>query len=536
MLPSVADLLDIPEIRRGDPIVLAGKSSLDRSVRWVHVSELPDIGSMLAGGEVLLTTGVALPKSNHDIQRYVHDLADAEIAALFVGLGRGFDRCPDAMIDAAEARSVPLIELRSTIPFVHVTEAVHSLIVNRHMVELLRAERTHETFTTLELEGASLATILREAATLAQAPIILEDLSHRVLAYNAHGRFDEDVLFAWEERSRRCRSSERTATFEDMGWIATNVGARGETWGRLIAVVSAAPSPQQKIVVERAASAIAIHRLLERDEIAIEHDARRSLLLDILERSYASQEELQARASAVGVKVKHRLLVPVVVRFTGSATAPDSPTRKAGRDAVRAVEMAASSFSDSVLVAATSADTVALLVTRDAHESRETKLHPLAIAIHDQVARLKPPRSASIGVSSDVSSMADVSRGVLEASEIAEAGRDSSHTAPYVELPDVHVRGLLFLLRADHRVQSFVERELGALLSLDPERRRDLLEALRTYLRVGRNKSLAADELHMSRPALYHRLKTIESLLDVDLDDVEACLSLHVAIVALEER
>ena len=534
MLPTVADLLEIPEIRRGDPIVLAGKSSLDRSVRWVHVSELPDIGSMLAGGEVLLTTGVALPKSHHDIQRYIHGLADAEVAALFVGLGRGFDKCPDAMIDAAEARGVPLIELRSTIPFVQVTEAVHSLIVNRHMVELLRAERTHETFTTLELEGASLTTILREAATLAQAPVILEDLSHRVLAYNAHGRFDEDVLFAWEERSRRCHSSERTATFEEVGWITTNVGARGETWGRLIAVVETTASPQQKIVVERAASAIAIHRLLERDEIAIEHDARRSLLLDILERSYASQEELQARAAAVGVKVKHRTLVPVVVRFAGAPA--ETQARKTGRDAVRAVEIAASSFSDSVLVAATSADTVALLVTRDPHESRETKLQPLAIAIHDQIGRLKPPRSASIGVSGDVSAMADVSRGVLEASEIAEAGRDSSRNAPYVELPDVHVRGLLFLLRADHRVQSFVERELGPLLSLDPDRRRDLLEALRTYLHVGRNKSLAADELHMSRPALYHRLKTIESLLDVDLDDVEACLSLHVAVVALEER
>jgi len=534
VLPNISDLLDIPEIRRGDPIVLAGKGALDRSVRWVHVSELPDIGSMLAGGELLLTTGVALPKSKQEIQRYVHGLADADVAALLVGLGRGFDRCPDAMIDAAEARSLPLIELRSTIPFVNVTEAVHSLIVNRHVVELLRTQRTHETFTTLELEGASLATILLKAATLAQAPIVLEDLSHRVIAYNAHGRFDEDVLFAWEERSRRCRSDERTAIFDELNWVATLVGARGETWGRLVLVTAGRPSPQQTIVIERAASAIAIHRILERNESAIEHDARRALLTDILERAYASQEELQARASAVGVRVRQRVLTPIVVRFVNAGSPLSTPSRKVEREHVQVVESAVAPFADSVLVTAVSPDTIAVLATRDPHESRESILGPLAHAIHQSVSDSNG--RVSIGASADVWTMTDVARGILEAREIAEAGRGSSKTDLYVELPDVHVRGLLFLLRTDHRVQGFVERELGPLLALDVQRRNDLLEALRAYLRVGRNKSLAADELHMSRPALYHRLKSIGSLLEVDLDDVESCLSLHVALIALEER
>ena len=38
----------------------------------------------------------------------------------------------------------------------------------------------------------------------------------------------------------------------------------------------------------------------------------------------------------------------------------------------------------------------------------------------------------------------------------------------------------------------------------------------------------------MSRPSFYDRLRRIEKVLGVDLDDVETCLSLHVALIALD--
>jgi purine catabolism regulator len=54
------------------------------------------------------------------------------------------------------------------------------------------------------------------------------------------------------------------------------------------------------------------------------------------------------------------------------------------------------------------------------------------------------------------------------------------------------------------------------------------------YLDQGRNKSAAADAAHLSRPSFYERLHRIERVLGVDLDSVESCLSLHVALLALE--
>ena len=61
MLPTVGDLLRLDVIRRGSPRVVAGSSGLSARVRWVHVLELADAAHLLKGGELVLSTGVALP-------------------------------------------------------------------------------------------------------------------------------------------------------------------------------------------------------------------------------------------------------------------------------------------------------------------------------------------------------------------------------------------------------------------------------------------------------------------------------------------
>jgi purine catabolism regulator len=76
---------------------------------------------------------------------------------------------------------------------------------------------------------------------------------------------------------------------------------------------------------------------------------------------------------------------------------------------------------------------------------------------------------------------------------------------------------------------------LGALLAYDAEHPREhLVATLRAYLESGRNKSAAAEASHLSRPAFYERLARISRITGADLDSVDVCLSLHVALLALD--
>jgi purine catabolism regulator len=81
-------------------------------------------------------------------------------------------------------------------------------------------------------------------------------------------------------------------------------------------------------------------------------------------------------------------------------------------------------------------------------------------------------------------------------------------------------------------VQTFVERELGPLLSAEPDT--SLLDVLAAYLAAGGNKAEAAKRAHLARPTFYERLRRIERILGTDLDSAESRTSLHVALLALE--
>ncbi|TDD62090.1 PucR family transcriptional regulator, partial [Actinomadura rubrisoli] len=171
---------------------------------------------------------------------------------------------------------------------------------------------------------------------------------------------------------------------------------------------------------------------------------------------------------------------------------------------------------------------VGVLASLPARADVETALHEVATRIRKQSGGDTVMATGSV-----VESIRDVRRSFLEAEQVADVASRGSGGRLFYRLPDLRLRGLLHLLRDDARVQTFVERELGPLLEYDAQRGSDLTRILELYLDSGRNKAVAAQLAHLSRPAFYERLRRIERVLDADLDDVESCVSLHVALLAL---
>ena len=121
MAVTVKDILGVP----GMPLrLLAGAESTSRAVRWVHASELEDPTPWLKGGELILTTGMAVGSSAPKQRAYVKRLADAGVAGLGFGLGFSHDRVPKAMVSAADQLSFPLFEVPYPVPFIAITEAI----------------------------------------------------------------------------------------------------------------------------------------------------------------------------------------------------------------------------------------------------------------------------------------------------------------------------------------------------------------------------------------------------------------------------
>lgn len=527
MFPTVREVLGLDPMRIGAPRLVAGETGLDRPVRWVHSSEVPDIASLLRGGELVLTTGIGLPPDDAGVRRFVNDLADVGVAGLVVELGRRYDAgVPKVMAAAAEKRGLPLIELRKPTPFVPITEAVHALIVDSQLSELRATEEIHQRFTELSVEGADPTEVVHQAARLSGYPVVLENLARQVLAFDTATEKPELIIDRWEQLSRQVKTLGRTGYDADAGWLATAVGARGQDWGRLLMRVEGPEPPTRlTIVLERAASALALGRLIERDAEGLARQLHGTLLSALLDHSLPV-DEVALRARALGVTLERRRLVGVVVRPKHDdkhEDAADPGWMAALADSVsRAVNESGLDGLTSPLDDRTVGALLALKPGAD--------LNGFANAL-----RRNRDDTLVIAAGSEVDGLREARRSLVEARQVAEAARHDPTSATVHRLPNVGLAGLLYLLRDEPRVQTFVERQLGPLLAHDSQHAKEpLLPALRVYLESGRNKSTAAARAHMSRPAFYERLARLERILGADLESVPTCLSLHVALLALD--
>jgi PucR family transcriptional regulator, purine catabolism regulatory protein len=550
MLPTVAEVLALEPVRSGGPRVLAGAGRLAAPVRWVHVIEQAQAAHLLRGGELVLSTGIALPDDAAGLSRYVAELASVGVSALAVELGSRYSRSlPPALVSAASDRQLPLIVLERETQFIAITEAVHARIIDAQLAELRSAERLHQVFTELAVSGAAADEVVAQTAALAGCPVILENLAHHVLAFAPLGQDAGSLLAGFSGRSRAVQVTGRTGYDATAGWLVTVVGARGEDWGRLIMLRDEAPAPGDEALIERAATTLALGRLLDHERESLERQAHRTILSAFLGNGYADHAEAEARARALGVQVAGRLLVAVVVRVARASTA--SGHEPAGQCApvpgvagLAAPALAgparAARIADAIaevcrqlripaLVGSLDDDRVAALLALPSRSDPDTALGRLANHLRPRLAD-----ADVIGAGSAVDSVGAVQRSLLEADHVAEAATRVGTRQAYYRLPDLRLRGLLHLLRDDPRLQAFAERELSRLLMHDDSAGTQLMPALAAFLEAGGNKAEAAKRAHLARPTMYERLRQIEEVLGVDLKSAESRLSVHVALLALQ--
>jgi PucR family transcriptional regulator, purine catabolism regulatory protein len=539
-MPTVAEVLRLGPVQRGEPQVVAAADQLGTPVRWVHAIELPDAARLLRGGELVLTTGIALPDEGPGLEAYVAGLAGVGVSALAVELGRKYTGgLPAGFVAAAQSHGLPLIVFWREVPFIEITEAVHAQIIDDQLSQLRASARLHEVFTDLAVAGAEPGEVLRQAAALAGRPLILEDLSHHVLACEPAGADRARLLADFGARSRTVAPSPRTAYHEGSGWLVTTVGARGEDWGRVILVCEGPPGPVDSVLLERAATTLALGRLLARQQESLERQAHRTLIAAILGRPGADPDEAAAQARALGVPVAGRQLITLVLRSAGRGAGLLAQARVL--EAAEAVADACRSERIPALVGSLDDVRAGAVLSAAGSADPEQVLAGVCQAVRRGLARRAsrpygvPDGEPVIGVGTPAASIADVRRSLTEAWQVADAAAEAPRAIDgrlFYRLADLRLRGLLYLLGGDPRLATFVDRELGPLLGYDAAHGTNLTGVLAAYLAAGGNKAEAATRAHLARPTLYERLRHIERILGISLASAESRSSLHVALLA----
>jgi PucR family transcriptional regulator, purine catabolism regulatory protein len=532
---TLAEVLELPVVRRGLPEVVAGHDGLGRELRWAHVVEMPDPADLLKGGELVLTTGMGAGSREPGQRAWIGSILEQGVAAVAVELGYTWrEHVPPVVVRACEAAGVPLVAFRRAVRFVEITEAVHAAVLHHQFELLRRGEEIHRRFTELILQGRGAPEILAELATAVGHPVVLEDAAHELVYYQSHPpRAGDDVtLAAWADVHR---AEDRGEAPE--GVLMVDVRLMETSWGRLMALAVDAPLDEfDRVAVERAALAVAIDLLGQQHEEHLRARSRGAFLSDLAD-GRVEEADARRRAEALGFPGSPRgRMLPVAASWRGPrgvrARGSDGLTWTRLSGDLRA---ALGSTGFGVLIGPRDVDLLVLLALGGRTYDEALAEHVAGLFHGALERRGLGPDDVAMAIGAPVDDWAGAGQGLRRVRRSA-GGATALPPRRWYDARRPGVTDLLHDLREAPALDAFVDEQLGPLVAGGSARHRALLDTLEAYLAAGGRKAQAARALHLERQSLYLRLRRIEELLDVSLDDEDAVLGLHLAVRALRFR
>ena len=135
---TVAKCLTLPALQ--GTRLLAGAAGLERVIECATVMEVPNVTRWLRGNELVITSLYALRDDADEQVRLIEGLDRVGIAALLIKPKVFVERLPDRMLQEADARGLPVLELPVETPYTDVLAAVMAEVFRRSNVRRYEAD------------------------------------------------------------------------------------------------------------------------------------------------------------------------------------------------------------------------------------------------------------------------------------------------------------------------------------------------------------------------------------------------------------
>ena len=513
MAVTVQRLLERPRLGL---TVVGGERGVCNPIRFPHISELTDPTPWLSGGELLLTTGMALGDSPEEQRAYLERLHAAGLAGLGFGVGFRFSRTPDELRAEADRRGFPLLEVPYPVPFIAITEAVASMLASERLREAQMSAEIHERLATLISEGVGPADVLDVVVGLAGGWAVVFDPRGRPLARAQADRgAAPDPREVWSGLPPSVARGRGTATAADYGPHGTRVAL----------AVPAGRRHEAVLVFGKPA------RLEQRDRIVVRH-AVTVLGLLLAARRSVIEAERRIAGDLLSDALSGRLAGPQLARRLELAGFPAGSSLTA-----LVIEPGPGADADEV---AWEADAI-LTARAEASRTAVTGGRVAAVVAGEDPRSLAEAITGEMGASPAVETTLRVGVG----NEVRPTGiRDSYlsalfalRAAPELRIASARELGAFpLLLGAQPRpvLEGFVTSVLGPLVERDRDRSSELVESLRAYLAAAGRWEAGSQALGIHRHTLRYRMRQVETLLGRDLSSAEDRLELWLALKALE--
>lgn len=468
--------------------LLTGENGVQRTLRWAHVCELADPSEWLGEGDLLMTTGIGIPREIEEQRAYVTRLFDAKVEGMMIGENMQAPDDLSGLSDQASQLGFPILMTHYSVPFSAVTRAIVDARQKAEDQRRRAVVRLYES-ARIGLRHLGLNGLLLRLSADVIAELYLFDT-------RSFGPWQEG-LATMPGRWREVISSRARLTYDltrchdgDNEGLIMALPAFPEC-----AILATGGQLLDYGILHHIASVLAI----ELERVQSEHERMLRLgseLVDDLLNVRLTERAAWERLEQLGCPPGSTHLV--LARLDHAA--PNNWHQALARQNIK------------VLARQAGEELVILMVDQAACESLQAGL------------------GCSLGVS------AVLGAGLRAPEALREARLALAHSTPSRKIVDyANALDEAFWLPSDlEQANRMYRRVIGSLADYDAQNGSHLIHTLRVFLEQNRSWQKSAHTLNVHKQTLVYRIRRIEEITGRSLDDTEGVVALWIALRSMD--
>jgi sugar diacid utilization regulator len=529
----VRDLLDVPGLGLS---LLTDASGMDRTIRHVYTTDLPDPSRYLTPGDLVLT-GLMWCRKPGDADLFVSALVKAGVAAL--GAGEALGQVPAEVIQACGRYGIALLAVPAETSFAAVTEEVGQRLSGDRATAMTRVLGRRRLLLSAVAEGAGLDAMFRLMGRELGVECWLLTGLGRVVGGTAALPEPLALRLACEylKADRLPAPAEVSATGSGAGKY-TLFGVGGEPRITSWFLVCAGREQDWPHELRESVAELAADVALERARLDAARTGERKLAEAIVTMlasgggEGAASAEIASLMRAAGLPSDGRYLVAAMSAEADRVTGPNADRWRCDLAGELVLP-----FAEDALVAPLGDEIVLLVPCPGGAVPDDT---PSALVFAAAILRTQPTLESdrsrvrlTVGVSAPAEGVIALSGAWHEAGSARRLAAVRGTTAVSVVTSDEVASHELLLATVPASVlRSFRERLLGPLVAYDDRHRAELLPTLREFLACSGSWNVCAAKMYVHVNTVRYRIRRIEELTGRDLshldDQVDFFLALRI--------
>ncbi|MFD2130761.1 PucR family transcriptional regulator [Pseudogracilibacillus auburnensis] len=538
---TVQEIVNLPIFNTAK--VRTGIEILDkRDVEWMSAIEGP-VENFVRKQEFVLTTGMGCENEPELLFQFVKDVYESGASALGIAIGRYIFDIPDTIIDFAEEKRFVLIELPWELRFADIQRETMKEINRRQESFSEKARQTQKMLIDFVIHGKDLSEIIKFVERELDCAIVFADSKGRAKSSGADPEKMIDLWYSFEtdDEINMDESSFRhiqKVAYEDGYLLKKEItsGSRNLAQGYFIILMKNKNLLTNNAlqVMESLSAATALWISREDAIVKTEIRLRNEFIWGLAKTpQMIFDDNIQSRAKLFG----YNLNVPYICMVGYSENFDSfSEGQYGGQDfgfkniiyyIEEEVRYAASVVNKTV---AFTFDDDRLIIYLESKNEEHSTVHHFLDLVDKRLNALIPGVLFSWGIGMHLDGIMQFHESYKKASSALDMGRKQKGPGQRISFEDTQLNRLLLHLANNHEVRDITLATIAPLIEYEQKREMDLIDTFIAYDNQNGNVSQAARILNLHRQSLLYRLRKIESLTNLSLDNPDDVFLLNISI------